>query len=567
MAMNSTALSQQIWAGRHAIQARKFEAAHGIASQILRQHATNIDALEIKAIAEIERGNDQAAEQTLRAAMSAAPQASWPYAGLTELLTRHGRLAEAEQVCRAALAANPRDAGAHEKLGALLASRWKAFEAAEHFQQAVALAGQDPQLLTRLGHALLRLGRLIEARAPLETAAAADPKSFEAAAYLAELEEREGRFEEALRQLDRAERMDLPSTVNFDRQRSVVLARMGKHEQALALLDGKAGISGAELIQRGRLRERVGRHAEAWSDWATGKKMLRERFNRQYPAESVRALAERLAAFFSSPAAASLPRAARREDVPQPIFIVGFPRSGTTLTERILASHSAVDAGGELPFGVEVHELAVSLAGGEWSFPAGLAHAKADWPTRLRDKYLMGAERYGLLDGGARYFTDKMPTNDFWVPLLRLAFPESPVVQVQRHPLDVLTSVMAHEMTHGFNCSYRLEDAARHLALADWLLEQYSAAGFGPTYSLRYETLVANQVEETDRLTAAVGLEMEQGQLSFHEGGSVPATPSYAQVNKPLNASAIGNWRNFANELEPVREIVAEAMLRGGYVD
>ena len=563
--MSSTDRMRQVWAGRQAIQAGTFEAARAIAVQILREDAKNIDALEIKALAEIERGNDQAAEQTLRAAISVAPRQHWPYAGLTELLTRYGRLADAEEVSRAALTADPRNPDAHEKLGALLAARWKAFEAAEHFQQAVALAGPDPQLLTRLGHALLRLGRLDEARGPLETAAAADANAFEAAAYLAELEERVGRFEAAMRQLDRAEQIGHPQGVNLDRQRSVLLARMGQHEQALALLEARAELSGAELVQRGRLRERAGRHAEAWSDWTTGKERLAAAANRRYPSEAVRSLAERLAAFFGSPAASAFPRAERRNDVPQPIFIVGFPRSGTTLTERILASHSAVDAGGELPFGGELHELAVSLAGGEWAFPAGLARAQPDWVTKLRDRYLAGVERYGLFANGARFFTDKMPTNEFWLPLLRLAFPDSAVVLVRRHPLDVLTSVMAHEMTHGFNCSYRLDDAACHLALSDWLLDKYAAAGFGPTYHLRYESLVANQADETERLTAAIGLEMEPAQLNFHERGAVPATPSYAQVSQPLNDRSIGNWRNFASELDPVVPIVAESMKRGGY--
>jgi tetratricopeptide (TPR) repeat protein len=382
---------------------------------------------------------------------------------------------------------------------------------------------------------------------------------------LAELEERVGRFEAAMQLLDRAAGMTLPPGANLDRQRSILLARMGEHEQALALLEAKAELSGAELLQRGRLRERAGRHAEAWSDWKVGKEKLAEQGNRQYPREAVGVLAERLATFFGSPAAAAFPRAERGEGVPQPIFIVGFPRSGTTLTERILASHSAVDAGGELPFGGELQELAVSLAGGEWTFPAGLLGAPADWPTQLRDRYLGRAERHGVLAGGARYFTDKMPTNDLWLPLLRLAFPKSPVVLVRRHPLDVLTSVMAHEMTHGFNCSYSLEDAARHLALTDRLMEKYRAAEFGPTYDLRYESLVANQAEETERLTAAMGLEVEPTQLKFHESGAVPATPSYVQVSKPLNTDSIGNWRNFASELAPVLSILAEAMERGGY--
>ena len=110
-------------------------------------------------------------------------------------------------------------------------------------------------------------------------------------------------------------------------------------------------------------------------------------------------------------AAAKSHRAARRDDVAQPIFIVGFPRSGTTLTEQILASHSAIRAGGELPFGPELHELSRK----------GFADA-----TQLRDHYLTRAEESGVLAPGARYFTDKMPDNAFWLPLLRTAFPTPP---------------------------------------------------------------------------------------------------------------------------------------------
>jgi hypothetical protein len=131
--------------------------------------------------------------------------------------------------------------------------------------------------------------------------------------------------------------------------------------------------------------------------------------------------------------------------------------------------------------------------------------------------------------------------------------------------LDVLSSVMAHDMTHGFNCGYRLEDAARHFALVDGLIAAYRRSGVGPTYELRYESLVADQLGETGRLMTAIGLPMEPEQLSFHERNAVASTPSYAQVREPLNDRSIGRWRNHVAALTPVLPIVADALARGGY--
>lgn len=556
-------------AARAAVAGGDLVRAGSIADARLAADPGDVDALEIRAMVASVRGDHATAERTLRAAIAAAPARRWPRGDLARLLTAQGRKGEAERVLHAALGADAGNPDAHAMLGSLLVERGLPAAAATHFERAIALAGRHPQLLGALGHALLRQGRLDAARALLEEASRAAPGALLPIVHLAELEERAGRFEVAAALLDRAEVVAAAEGRDVTLQRAALLARSGAGDAALALLDGQAEMAGPALLLRGRLRDRTGRHAEAWGDWTCGKAMLAAAGGRRYPAAAVRAEAEALAGFFTAERVRALPRAGVRADVPQPIFVLGFPRSGTTLTEQILASHSAIRAGGELPFGHRLRDLAVTLAGGEGAFPAGLdamlAADKAHWPALLRDAYLAMAEAAGLTAPGAAFFTDKMPLNDLWLPLLRLAFPEAPVVLVRRHPLDVLTSVMAHDLTHGFNCGYRLEDAARHLALVDEVVARYRAAGVSIDHELGYEALVADQAGETARLMAAIGLAMEPAQLAFHERETVSPTPSYAQVREPLNDRSIGRWRRHRAALEPVRPLVAAAMARGGY--
>jgi tetratricopeptide (TPR) repeat protein len=560
-----------ISAAREALKQGKPETAASIAARILHQSPECLNALEIKALVEIEQGDHAAAEKSLRSAIALAPNRRWPYADLARLLVKLGRTAEAEAVAREALTADFANPDAHAILGSLLAQREMLVPAAGHFERAIALAGRHPDLLLGLGRVLLRQGKLDAARPLLETVVAEIPAALEPMVYLAELEERAGRFDAALRLLDRAEPIAVAKGTDLKLQRSVLLDRMGKTAAALDLLEAEADLSGAALLQRGRLRDRLGRHDEAWSDWIAGKSTLAEQRGAQYPAADLEKQAEALASFFTHEQFAALPRAPRRDDLPQPIFILGFPRSGTTLTEQILASHSAIRAGGELPFGRELRELAITLVGGEAGFPVGLARMTtadgADWPARLRDFYFSRAEAFGLTIPGARYFTDKMPLNDMWLPLLRIAFPQSPVVLVRRHPLDALTSVMAHDMTHGFHCAYKLKDAARHLSLVDRLLTAFRDAGAAETHVLHYESLVSNQPHETRHLMTAIGLPMEPPQLRFHERAAVSPTPSYAQVREPVNGRSIGRWRNYAAQLEAVRPIIATAIANGGYLD
>jgi len=217
-----------------------------------------------------------------------------------------------------------------------------------------------------------------------------------------------------------------------------------------------------------------------------------------------------------------------------------------------------------LPFGGQLAVLTERMTG--LPFPSAL-ETLADNPQApmlMRDFYLRGAQAYGLLEPGADHFTDKMPLNEVYLPLLRLAFPDAPMIAVSRDPRDVIVSAMQHDMTHGFHCTYRLEDAAHHLSAVSDLTEAYRGSGIAP-YSLRYESFVADQGDQTARLMALLDLEVEPAQLSFHQNRRHAPTPSYAQVREPLHGRAIGRWRNYAAQLAPVLDTLAPAIRRGGY--
>jgi len=547
---------------RAAIGAEKYAAAEQEARDLLALDPDNVDALEILFLCQQRFGDAAGAERTLRRVIPLAPAKQWPRGDLARLLLGMGRPAEAEQVLAEAVAADPDHADAHGMLGSLLSEREVLVPGAAHLQRAIALAGPHPQLLANLGRNLMRQGRLDEAEPLLEQAVKAAPDALAPLIHLAELAEQRDQFDRAVALLDRAEPLAAREGRDVIAQRAHLLGRMPQWRDGLALLDAVPSLSGTPLLLRARLRDRAERYDEAWADAVSAKAVLAKARRHTYdPVHTERDFAA-LADFASRTAAQTGARL--RSGVPQPIFILGFPRSGTTLTEQVLASHNRIRPGGELPFVGQLPGLVARMTG--LPFPAGLAKIAEDSEavTYLRDYYLGGAQAYGLLADGADFFTDKMPLNEVYLPLLRLAFPESCLIQVRRDPRDVILSAIQHDMTHGFHCTYRPEDAADHLAAVSDLTEAYCAAGIEP-YGFRYESFIADQAGETDRLMAFLGLATEPAQLAFHESRRLAPTPSYAQVREPLHGRAIGRWRNYAEQLAPVLGRLAPAIARGNY--
>jgi Flp pilus assembly protein TadD len=564
----TTAIHPLVLRGREALQRGDMRAVEAAAEERLKLAGRDINALELRSIVQQRRGQVGEAARTLHTVIGIDARADWAHNALIQLLMEHGKFADAEQIARAALRANPRNAQAHNLFG-MIVSQLNDLPAGEwHFRRSLELAGPLAPVLMNLALALMKQGRTDEADGYFAQAHELAPRDMKILAYWSSLKEACGDLARAQELLDRAEALSSATEVNL--LRANYLSRAGRNREAFAIINAAEPLAGDGQLERGRLHDRLGRYDLAWQDFVAAKrKLAAEGGGLEYRADAVETFFDRLKQFFSRAHIELLPRARRRPDVAQPIFIIGFPRSGTTLLEQILCSHSAVQAGGELTFLGEIRKLTNHLFPGPEPFPDNLAQSwTADRryaATLFRDYYLARAEAYGLGQSGHGYFTDKMPFNEIYLPLLKMAFPEAKIVHVVRHPLDVCVSMMSNNMTHGFNCGYRIEDIVHHLAAVFDLVEHYRRELDVGELVVNYETLVTDQTAQTQRLLDYLQLPFEDACLRFHENRRYAPTPSYAQVTERLNDRSINRHTHYAQPLAPLRPRLAGLMEAYGY--
>ena len=554
--------------GREALARGDVRAAAAASEERLKAEPRDVAALELRYHVHQRLGEAAKAAETLRTIIGIDARADWAYNDLIRLLVANGLRGDADAVARTALRVNPANAEAHSLFGTLLSESNDLPSGEWHFRRALELGGARAEFLTNLAINLMRQGRLDEAEATFTRAGQAAPNELMTLAHWSKLYELRGDLERAQQMLDRAEKNSSASAVNL--LRASYLGRQGRHREALAILERESTLNGDGLLERGRLYDRLGRFTEAWRDFVAGKaRLAAEGGGLTYNAQAVEIFFARLKRFFVRSTLELLPATVARPGTPQPVFIVGFPRSGTTMIEQVLSSHSSVRAGGELSFMGDIRRLANLLFPGPEPFPENLARTfTADnrfAATLFRDFYLARAGQYGLLEPGKAFFTDKMPFNEIWLPLLRMSFPEAHIVHVVRHPFDVCVSVMSNNLTHGFNCGYRIADTVHHLAAVFDLVQHYRRELQISEYALKYETFVAGQREETERLLEYLGVPFEETCLRFHENQRHAPTPSYAQVTEKLNDRSIDRYRHYAQHLQPFLPQLRPIMAAYGY--
>ena len=244
-----------------------------------------------------------------------------------------------------------------------------------------------------------------------------------------------------------------------------------------------------------------------------------------------------------------------------PIFIVGLPRSGSTLIEQILASHTKVEGTHEL---ADILRMVVELQGRDWQldnprYPGVLAHMSAADFRRLGEKYLHDTRSYR---SGKAYFIDKMPNNFRHIGLIHLMLPNAKIIDARREPMACCFGNLKQLFAHGQEFAYGVEDVARYYRTYLDLMRHWDAALPGRVLRVHYEDLVADLEGNVRRLLDYCGLTFEPSCVEFYKTERSVRTASSEQVRQPIYREALEQWRHYEPWLGPLREALGDALTR-----
>lgn len=470
---------------------------------------------------------------------------------ITELYRRAGQMDRAITTGKRAASLVPDDPAAHYNLGLALADAGHHDQAANHYRIALLLQPEHVQAWNNLGSALERQGDRDAAADAYSRALALNPDHAEAHNNLGALQCEQGQLDEARSNFEAAiqNRPDFVeahhnlSTLKTYRPHDPHLAQLRQLNVRREQLPVPARIRLAFSL--GKALDDCDDHDNAFAHYAEGNRLQ----HTLMPVDEARAdelFAQIMQTFNRDFFAARKNWQGAQDDTRRPIFIIGMPRSGTTLLEQILCSHPDVHGAGELP---DLHDV-ITASTGQRPFGAGAQALDETGLRRLGQDYL---NRVWSHAPASPCITDKMPANFLYLGLIHLALPNARIIHARRDPMDSCLSCFTHLFRTGMEFTYDLDSLGRYYARYHRLMEHWrQVLPPGAFLDVDYETLVDATAAEARRLLDFAGLHWDDNCLQFHRNPRPVHTASIAQVRQPVYRGSVGRWLRFSRHLQPL---------------
>ena len=498
------------------MKAERLAEAEAIFTKVLRRSPESVNAMRYLAVT-LWQGKEKLedAEALLRRAVELAPQYTGAWLILGALLGEQNKYVETIQAYKTATKLEPNNAEAWSGLANAYSMAMYPEDAVAAYEKAVAINPNSPDMQAGFGHALKTVGDQSAALKAFRSAIAARPHFGHVYWSMANLK-----------------------IFKFEDQ---------EVDAMLAQIDGGKLSEAGDIHVRfalGKAFEDRKDYDKAWHFYHTGNQ--RQRMTVTHDPLELESRFDAVREVFSKELFEQA--SGKGSDAPDPIFIVGLPRSGSTLVEQILASHSQVEGTAELPI---LGRLANSI--GRYRkdgvrYPESVRDLRdRDWKA-YGEQYLEESRRYRLTD--RPIFTDKLPNNFPFVGLVHLILPNARIINARRHPFDSCLGGYKQLFGSGQNFTYDLLDLAHYYQQYDKTIKHWHDVLPGKVLDVHYEETVTGLEQQVERILEHCGLPFEESCVRFYETKRSVNTASSEQVRQPIYTGALGKWRRYEEHLD-----------------